>query len=445
MTTAVTRPAPTLSPLLGPGLLLAITIVALESVAMSTVAPEIARDLRGLSLYGWVSSAFMLACLTGAVLTGLVADRRGLAGSAGLALGLLGAGLVLVGFAPGMEVLIAGRILEGLGVGGLNALPFAVIGRAYQGPAQARMLGAVAFAWMIPGLVGPWLAAQLAEVWTWRAVMWSLGALLAVAAPLCVLPLRSLPAGAGDRGGKRLLIYAVTLPVATGLLLEGLRRADLLSVPLVLLGVLGTAWAARPLFPPGILSLRPGLSAALGLRAAMAWAMMGTSPFLTLALQQLHGLNATQAGLILTVGGISWTLGANLQAWIERRYGEDTRRSRVAWAAVVLSGGVLLTLGGLTGPLPLWTVFAGWFIAGVGMGVGYNSNSLYALSTAPQGQGGALSGQLANVEVLAVAAAAGLGGALIAQVQPTAQALTLILLLNLGVSLVPWLAVRRLR
>ena len=46
--------------------------------------------------------------------------------------------------------------------------------------------------------------------------------------------------------------------------------------------------------------------------------------------------------------------------------------------------------------------------------------------------------------LLAVATAAGLGGALIAQVQPTEQALTLILLLNLGVSLVPWIAVRRL-
>ena len=59
------------------GLVLTITFVASEALAVVTVMPVVARDLGGLSLYGWVFSGFMLGSVVGIVAAGREADRRG--------------------------------------------------------------------------------------------------------------------------------------------------------------------------------------------------------------------------------------------------------------------------------------------------------------------------------------------------------------------------------
>jgi len=59
------------------GLVLTITFVASEALAVVTVMPVVAHDLGGLRLYGWVFSAFMLGSVVGIVVAGRAADRRG--------------------------------------------------------------------------------------------------------------------------------------------------------------------------------------------------------------------------------------------------------------------------------------------------------------------------------------------------------------------------------
>ena len=59
------------------GLVLAITFVAAEALAVVTIMPVVARDLGGLWLYGWVFSAFMLGSIVGIVAAGREADRHG--------------------------------------------------------------------------------------------------------------------------------------------------------------------------------------------------------------------------------------------------------------------------------------------------------------------------------------------------------------------------------
>src|SRR5258708_22738288 len=58
------------------GLVLTITFVASEALAVVTVMPVVARDLGGLRLYGWGFSAFMLGSVAGIVAAGREPDRR---------------------------------------------------------------------------------------------------------------------------------------------------------------------------------------------------------------------------------------------------------------------------------------------------------------------------------------------------------------------------------
>ena len=61
------------------GLVLTITLVGFESLAISTVMPIVAKELGDLELYGWVFSAFFLGSLIGIVVVGGAIDRGGLA------------------------------------------------------------------------------------------------------------------------------------------------------------------------------------------------------------------------------------------------------------------------------------------------------------------------------------------------------------------------------
>nr|WP_229780633.1 MFS transporter [Deinococcus malanensis] len=455
MTLTRTSPADVEAPpqALSIGLLLVILIVAFEAMAVSTVLPRVAGQLQGLSWYGWASSAFLLASLFGAVVSGMLADRRGLALGAAASLGVFAAGLLVSGLAPDMPAFVLGRFIQGLGAGGLGALPFAVITARYPEAARARMLAAVSSAWLLPALVGPLLASLMTEHWSWRSVFWGLVPVLALAGPLCVLPLRTKapasanePSGHPDHSGhSRTLWPALALTVSAGALIEGLRRADLLGLAMVVAGLAGTLLSARPLFPKGMGRLARGLPSALVLRGFAAFAVLGANAFLPLALHELRGLSLTQAGVLLSVGGVAWTVGSWVTDRLERRSGPESRPARIRTGLVLISLGLGVTALAAMGVWPLWTAYVGWCVTALSMGVAYNANSLLALASVPAAGAGRLSGQLANIEVLMVALAAGASGALLARVPslPTAFALAFGLVL-LG-SLVPWVAATRLR
>src|SRR5258707_4410166 len=97
------------------GLVLTITFVASEALAVVTVMPVVAHDLGGLRLYGWVFSAFMLGSVVGIVVAGRAADRRGPVIPFVGGVVLFGCGLGVAGLGPSMGVLVAGRALQGAG------------------------------------------------------------------------------------------------------------------------------------------------------------------------------------------------------------------------------------------------------------------------------------------------------------------------------------------
>ena len=152
------------------GLALTVTLVAFESLSVATILPVVSRHLGDLRLYGWVFSAFFLASLVGIVVSGAMSDSRGV----GLPLvgGLLifAGGLAIAGTAADMPVLVAGRVVQGFGAGAVPAAAYVAIGRAYPERLRPRMFATLSTAWVIPGLVGPAVAAQVASHIGWRWV-----------------------------------------------------------------------------------------------------------------------------------------------------------------------------------------------------------------------------------------------------------------------------------
>src|SRR3984885_14454626 len=178
------------------GLVLAVTFVAFEALAVATILPVVGRELGDLRLYGWVFSAFLLASLIGIVLAGTLADRMSLGRPMLAGLALFALGLVIGGTAPDMLVLVAGRAVQGLGAGVVPAVAYVAISRCYAEESRQRMFAVLSTAWVVPGLAGPGIAALVAAAVGWRWVFLGLIPLVIAAGALGVRALRNVPAPA---------------------------------------------------------------------------------------------------------------------------------------------------------------------------------------------------------------------------------------------------------
>jgi len=129
---------------------------------------------------------------------GRLADRHGLGHvySLGLLLFLLGS--VGCAFAPAYPVLMAGRLVQGVGAAAVVGLAPAAVGLAYPPEGRGRAIGAIG-AWVGAGAAaGPLFGGLVTDLLGWRWLFVA-GALFGALAPFA---LRVLPEGAADRGRR---------------------------------------------------------------------------------------------------------------------------------------------------------------------------------------------------------------------------------------------------
>ncbi|MEV5574332.1 MFS transporter [Spirillospora sp. NPDC052269] len=398
------------------GVLLSVGMVAFESLGVATVLPGIAGDLHGLGSYGWGLSALMLANIVGTVLGGRSADRRGPRRPMAAGMLVFAIGCAVAGAAPTWPAFLAGRVLQGLGVGAVMAMAYTLIGLAYPGRLQARMFALLSSAWTLPSLVGPVAAGTLSDAVSWRAVFVLVPPIAVLAAALALPAMGRLPApsapGPDEADAvawwKRPLAASVWLTLGSGLLLQGLLLDDPVRLAVVAgIGLVVAVPALRLVTPGGTLSARPGLGAGVVVRALLCGAYFGSEAFLPLGLQQLRGMGATEAGLGLSAGAITWVAGSAFQA---RR--DSGRVAATAAGFAVLLGGVALTGAAVvTSAMPSWIAVLGWAVAGIGMGVAFNASTTATLQPVPAARQGQASAALQLAQTLSTALVAGLGGA----------------------------------
>jgi MFS family permease len=401
------------------GLVLTVTFVASEALAVVTVMPVVARDLGGLRLYGWVFSGFMLGSVIGIVAAGREADRRGPAIPFVAGVVLFGSGLAVAGLAPTMGVLVAGRVLQGIGAGAVPSVAYATIGRSLPGPLRARMMAVLSTAWVAPALVGPALSAEVARLFGWRWVFLGLLPVVAVAGSIAVPALIRLgpPGSAGAREhrltdglrtavGATMILAALTLAAGSGA--AGTAAAGL---ALILAGGAVGIPALRRLVPPGTLTARPGLPATILGRGLLTFTFFGADAYVTLAITAVRHRSPVVAGVAVTGATLAWTAGA----WVQARLSDTWEGRRlVRTGLVIILAGIVGMVLVLQPGVPVAEGLAAWTVAGLGMGLAYAPLSLMMLQKAPPGQEGQASASLNLADVLGTAIGIGVGGAAVA-------------------------------
>lgn len=402
------------------GIIVAMTLVAFEAIAVATVMPAVGVDLDGLAIYSWAFGAYVVASLIGMVASGTWADRSGPRLPFTIGALVFGLGALLAGFAPTMPMLIASRGVQGLGGGALIVALYVLIARAFDESIRPKAFSVLSAAWVVPALAGPLIAGWVTENITWRWAFWAVP--IVMLWPLIALrrTLRehdSVRVEDGTQPTAMRTTRRVPAAILAGLGLTaiqaGLVRPAGLSVPVaVVIGVLGVVLlvpAARILLPPGALRLARGLPTTVLMRGFLAGCFFSAEAFLPLALVEQRGVSVTWAGLTLAVASLGWVAGS---AWQSRLPGSADRARPVQWGTALVAVGLATLPLCLIAAVPVWVCVGSWLVGALGMGLSFPSINVQTLRLSPAGEQGVNSSALQISDAVLSAIGLGIAGAI---------------------------------
>jgi MFS family permease len=384
-------------------------LAAFESMAVTTIMPLVSRDLDGAGLYALAFAGPLATGVIGMVAAGNWADRRGPAAPLYASVALFAAGLLIAGTALSMQMLVAGRLVQGLGGGAMTVALYVVIARVYPARLHAQVFAAFSAAWVIPSMIGPFAAGVVAELSSWHWVF--LGVVgLVVPALAMILPamrgVRSTPdareagssepgspkAGAGEAkpGGAdvpwafgRMGWAALAALAVLGLNLSGQLPGVGWVIAAVALVI--AMLAVRPLVPRGTLGAHRGLPSVILMRGVASAAFFGTEVYVPYLLTERYSFSPAFAGLALTGSAIAWAAASAVQGRMGSRLGNALA---VKIGSALVLGSVVIVLVTTVLAWPAGVAIAGWLFAGAGMGLMYPRLSVMTLALSkPEDQG----------------------------------------------------------
>ena len=166
-----------------PLIALLMSLVALAIDAMLPALPAIGRDLgvpRPNDVQFVITSLFLGLGL-GQMLFGPLSDRIGRKPAIHIGLSLFMAGSLVSVFAPTFEVMIAGRVLQGIGVAGPRIVTVALVRDQYEGRVMARLMSFAMAVFILVPTVAPALGQGILWLGGWRAIFATFFAIAAVA------------------------------------------------------------------------------------------------------------------------------------------------------------------------------------------------------------------------------------------------------------------------
>ncbi|SNR36375.1 MFS transporter [Blastococcus mobilis] len=366
------------------GMLLAMFVAFLASTVVANALPTIIADLRGTQgQYTWVVTATLLSSTASTPIWGKLADLFSKKMLIQLSIVIFIVGSMLAGLAQSVETLIAWRVLQGLGLGGLQALVQIAMAAMISPRERGRYAGLLGSVMAVATVGGPLLGGLMVDTsWLgWRSVFY-VGVPFAVVALVLLQRTLHLPVTKRevhiDYLGAAFLTAAVSTlliwvtlagnsfawaSTETGLFLAG-------GVAAVVAFVVTETRAKEPIVPLRLFRDRTTTLAIIA-SIAIGVAMFGSSVFLGQYLQVARGYSPTAAGL-LTIPMVAGLLLSSTVSGIL-----ITRTGR--WKRYLVAGSVLVVVAlGLLSVVDHQTdmVVLGVFLFVLGVGIGMTMQNL---------------------------------------------------------------------
>jgi EmrB/QacA subfamily drug resistance transporter len=366
------------------GMLLAMFVAFLSGTIVSNALPTIITDLRGSqSQYTWVITATLLSSTASTPIWGKLADLFSKKLLIQLSIVIFIVGSMLAGLSQTVETLIAWRVLQGLGLGGLQALVQIAMAAMISPRERGRYSGLLGGVMAVATVGGPLLGGLLVDT-SWLGWRWCFYVGVPFAAVALVLLQRTLhlPVTRRDVHIDYLGAAFLTAGVSALLIWVTLAGDDFAWMStesalfvggglLAVIAFVATELRAKEPIVPLRLFRDRTTTLAIVASIAIGVAMFGSSVFLGQYLQISRGYSPTAAGL-LTIPMVAGLLLSSTVSGIL-----ITRTGR--WKNFLVAGSILVVLGfALLATVDHETnmVLLGVFLFVLGVGIGMTMQNL---------------------------------------------------------------------
>lgn len=332
-----------------PNVALPMFLALSDQSIVATALPAIAGSLGAVEQISLVVIGYLIAATVAAPVYGRLGDVYGRRPLLLGALAVFMAAAILCSFAINLPMLVAGRVLQGIGGGGLMALSQALIGETVAPRDRARYQGYLASVGVVSNGLGPVLGGVLTEAFGWRSIFY-------FSLPLCViafamiwrLPRRPTQAAQTKFDYAGLVLFA-SFVISMLSLLQLIQRFDIGEWPRILallaLAVISFYLLVKvehrlkaPLLPIDLFR-DPTIWRANALAACHGGILISLLTFVPIYLRVVHESSASQTGLLIVPMTVGIGVGSIITGQIVSRTGHT---------AIMPSWGLVFVAIGLT-------------------------------------------------------------------------------------------------
>ena len=368
------------------GLMVGMFIAAVDQTIVATALPAIVSDLGGIRYLSWIIVGYLLTSTASTPLWGKIGDLYGRRRMFQTAIVIFLVGSLMCGLAPNMVALIAGRLVQGVGGGGLYALCFGIVGDLVPPRQRGRYISYFAGMFAVAGVMGPLVGGVITDHLGWR---WIFTINLPIGLASLVVTSITLKLPATRRDAKVDLLGAVLLVagVVSVVLMTVWAGSEYAWGSAPILGLGGSAMVLLALFifwetkaSEPILPLRlfrnPVAAVLLALSFLMGPMFFAAASFVPLFMQGVHGFSATASGLMLAPNALGLSIAAIVTGRLTTRTGRYKHWVLIGTGVLVVA---VFLLSRLNEGWSNWQIGLVMLFTGVALGT-----AMPVLSTASQ-------------------------------------------------------------
>ena len=349
---------------------------AADGLMVATIIPAIVSDIGGATLIAWTFALYEVGSIVAGAASALVVMKLGLRVAMSAAGLLYMLGCIVSAASTEMPIMLTGRLVQGFGGGSLVALSFVSVVRLFPRELVPRAMAAMSLVWGVSAFSGPLVGGLFAQLGFWRGAFLFF-ALQAAALSFWIFKAlgdeRASPSqaqGARFPGWRLGALSLGVVSIASAGIDVALPRSAIcvaLGIGLLLLFlILDSRQTTHRLLPRRPLDPRDGVGAALLMVFCFTAATIAISVYGPILMTLLLGASPLEAGYVLALSSIGWSVLAIATASARERYD----------GALILGGMCVLTASIVgfvvavpNGPLGLIALFA--FLEGAGFGMAW--------------------------------------------------------------------------
>ena len=363
------------------GLMAGMFLSALDQTIVGTSMRTIADDLDGMALQAWVTTAYLIVSCISTPIYGKLSDIFGRRPLFLIAITIFLVGSLLAGMANSMYELAVFRAIQGLGAGGLMALPLTIMGDMLAPRERAKYQGYFLAVFGVSSVIGPLIGGVLSGATTilgvtgWRWVFLiniPIGIVaLAIVLKFLHVPHFTRPVRIDWWGAITVVLAAVPLLLVAeqGRTWGWGSLASIACYAVGALGIVAFILAERMMGDDALIPLKLFKSATFSMATVLGvfvgFGMFGAMMTVPLYLQLVDGANPTESGFLM----LPMILGLMISSIVSGQIIARTGRYKIfptVGTAFMSAGFLLFTFS--TADKPVWFMMIGMLLVGLGLG-----------------------------------------------------------------------------